>query len=148
MSKPAAALVCAALAAALSAPARAPAEVEAADLAAGRDLYLRLCSSCHGTAARGDGPVADVLATRPPDLTAISRRAGGAFPREALAELVDGRRELRAHGSREMPVWGEKIYAGPSPASPDVEKARRGAIDLLLLYLESIQAPIAPELPR
>jgi hypothetical protein len=89
-----------------------------------------------------------VLRVRPPDLRAISLRSGGTFPREELAAFIDGRGGLAAHGSREMPVWGEQLYAGPGPANPDVEKARRGAIELLLLYLESIQSTGAPEVPR
>ena len=28
-----------------------------------------------------------------------------------LAELVDGRDAVRAHGAADMPVWGERLYA-------------------------------------
>lgn len=118
--------------------------------ATGRDLYVRYCASCHGTSARGDGPVADVLSVRPADLTGLAARYGRPLPTEQLAGYVDGRADVAAHGPRQMPVWGERLYAGaqPGPASDQLESARRGSIELILLYLESIQAPVNPEVPR
>jgi mono/diheme cytochrome c family protein len=67
---------------------------------AGTTLYRRYCASCHGTAGRGDGPVAEALATRPKDLTALS------YDVPTLMRAIDGRRTIRAHGPSEMPVWG------------------------------------------
>lgn len=116
--------------------------------AAGRAAYLQYCASCHGPGARGDGPVADVLDTPPPDLTRLALRYGQPLPLERLASTIDGRDEVRAHGTRQMPVWGEKLYAGPAPPSEAREKARRGTIELILLFLQSIQAPVDPEVPR
>jgi high-affinity iron transporter len=40
-----------------------------ADAAAGAQTYERLCSSCHGTGGKGDGPAAAALATPPSDHT-------------------------------------------------------------------------------
>lgn len=116
----------------------------AQDLADGRRLYLQYCASCHGTSARGDGPAADALATRPPDLTRLAQRYGSPLPVERLAEFIDGRADVRAHGSRQMPVWGEKLYAGPRDPTLPVEKARRGTIELIVAYLASIQMPPHP----
>jgi hypothetical protein len=34
---------------------------------AARQLFLRLCVQCHGESGRGDGPLASILSSRPPD---------------------------------------------------------------------------------
>jgi mono/diheme cytochrome c family protein len=120
----------------------------AQDVTDGQRLYLQYCSSCHGASARGDGPVADVLSTRPADLTRLAQRYGSPLPVDRLAEFIDGRADVRAHGPRQMPVWGEKLYAGPRDPTLPVEKARRGTIELIVAYLQSIQAPLHPEVPR
>ena len=46
----------------------------------GPELYMAYCASCHGKDAKGDGPMAKLLKTPPPDLTAIAVRNGGMFP--------------------------------------------------------------------
>jgi mono/diheme cytochrome c family protein len=74
--------------------------------AAGGDLYLRYCASCHGTDAKGGGPVAGTLRKPPADLTTLAKRAGGRFDEAAVMATIDGRRAVGEHGSREMPVWG------------------------------------------
>jgi len=73
---------------------------------AGRDLYLRHCTSCHGEDGKGQGPVASSLRTPPADLTQIAQRAGGRFDEAAVLAAIDGKRTVAAHGPREMPVWG------------------------------------------
>lgn len=60
----------------------------------------------HGSAAKGDGPMADQLGTAPAGLTQLAKKNGGIFPINAVYEKIDGRQEVKAHGSREMPVWG------------------------------------------
>jgi len=74
--------------------------------AQGRGLYLDYCASCHGQSGRGDGRVAKYLTPKPADLTKLSEANGGRFPAERVFEIIDGRREVEVHGSREMPVWG------------------------------------------
>jgi mono/diheme cytochrome c family protein len=41
----------------------------AEQLAKGEALYSDFCSACHGPYGRGDGPISDDLAVRPPDMT-------------------------------------------------------------------------------
>lgn len=65
------------------------------------------CSSCHGEDGRGDGPKAFGLSRPPPDLTTLSARNGGLFPKERLHRIIDGREDIKVHGEREMPVWGQ-----------------------------------------
>ncbi len=108
----------------------------------GQELFLRYCASCHGPEGRGDGPVAASLATPPPDLTTLAARAGGPLDPAAVMATIDGRRDVAAHGAREMPVWGvaftsEHLIAGERQA---------GQISLLLStmlaeYVVSIQEP-------
>jgi len=77
----------------------------------GRVLYLRYCASCHGVSGTGDGPAASAFRARPTDLTGLAARAGGRFPFADVMASIDGRRFIAAHGSREMPVWGERFRA-------------------------------------
>ena len=73
----------------------------------GPAVFQAYCAVCHGKNAKGGGPAASVLKTKPPDLTRMSRRNGGIFPFELVQKIISGDgRVIRAHGSREMPVWG------------------------------------------
>ena len=74
--------------------------------------FQQYCASCHGTAGKGDGPVAGVLMRPPADLTGIASRRGGEFPSGEIARYIDGRFEVAAHGSREMPIWGTRFAEG------------------------------------
>lgn len=112
----------------------------------GRATYLRHCSACHGMEARGDGVLAPVLMTPPPDLTRIAARRDGAFPEEAIARFIDGRAFVAAHGSREMPVWG-RVFANPVAEGTDAEEVVRGQLWVLVEYLKSIQRTAATKLP-
>ena len=103
---------------------------------AGIDSFDRYCAACHGTKARGDGPVAPQLKTRPPDLTQLARRNGGAFPATQVTAYISGTgRTLPTHGPAEMPVWGPTFRA----FEKDIRAKER--IKNLVLYLASIQAP-------
>jgi len=106
----------------------------------GAPLFQRYCSSCHGVTARGDGPTAESLRTRPADLTEIAKRRGGTFPTGEIARFIDGRFTLSAHGSREMPVWGER-FGSDIPDADLGESISRGNIASLVEYLKSIQQP-------
>ena len=104
----------------------------------GEPYFARYCSACHGPQGRGDGPVAETLRTRPPDLTQIASRRGGRFPDSEIAQRVDGRFAVPAHGSREMPVWGERF--SEAVPEPDIgDEIARGKVILLVEYLKSIQ---------
>jgi mono/diheme cytochrome c family protein len=106
----------------------------------GGPIFQRYCASCHGLGGRGDGPTAGSLRTRPADLTGIAKRRGGEFPAGKIAQFIDGRFELPAHGSREMPVWGER-FGSDIPDSDLGESISRGNIASLIEYLKSIQQP-------
>jgi len=76
----------------------------AQDAARGAALFDRHCAVCHGTGLRGDGPMAEVLAVPPPDLTRIAERYDG-FPRVGIAWKIDGRDPLVSHGG-DMLLFG------------------------------------------
>jgi mono/diheme cytochrome c family protein len=121
-------LVAAALALATAANAMEPSE----------ELYLRYCGACHGPKGRGDGIAAPVMKPRPPDLTTIAQRNGGKFPMAAVIAKIDGRQTIPAHGTRDMPVWGERFEADTSePAARHAEA--RGKLLMLAEYVRSIQ---------
>lgn len=104
----------------------------------GRRLFVQYCGSCHGPEGQGNGPVAPALRTPPSDLTRIARRRGGGFPEAEIAAYIDGQRFVRAHGSREMPVWGLRFgeeFGGGAVG----EEFARGYLHVLVEYLKSIQ---------
>jgi mono/diheme cytochrome c family protein len=106
----------------------------------GAESFQQYCASCHGADGRGNGPAAAALRARPADLTRIAARRGGIFPEAEVATYIDGRFELTAHGTREMPVWGEKLG---ETIAPDVhpDEVVRGRIVTLVEYLKTIQRP-------
>jgi hypothetical protein len=100
--------------------------------------YTRYCSSCHGYDGKGKGPVANVLTTKPTDLTEIAKKAGGDFPMMKVIQSIDGSVLVRGHGETDMPVWGERFRAeSAAPSSRQAEA--RGRILLIAEYLRSIQ---------
>ncbi len=105
----------------------------------GMEMYQQLCSSCHGDSGRGDGPVSSLIKIDVPDLTRIAARDGGEFPIEDVRRTIDGRWDRRAHGARDMPVWGWQFYDS-SATNDAAERAQVDSmIDRLVNYLRSIQ---------
>ena len=72
----------------------------------GAELFREYCATCHGRDATGNGPAALALRQSPPDLTRISQRNRGSFPRERVKNYISGESDIVSHGSREMPIWG------------------------------------------
>lgn len=104
----------------------------------GEELYLRHCGACHGPAGRGDGIAAPIMTPRPTDLTTIAQRSGGEFPMAAMVAKIDGRDAMPAHGTREMPIWGERFEAeAGDPAARHAEA--RGKILLIAEHVRSLQ---------
>jgi len=104
----------------------------------GAQLYTRFCASCHGAKGYGDGPVAATFKVIVPDLTRIARRQGGAFPEEQVRKIIDGRKTMPPHGSREMPVWGFEFY-GQNADKPDPQRRTDEMVARLTEYLRSMQ---------
>ena len=107
------------------------------DVIAGHRFFVRYCASCHGNDALGDGPVAKSLATPPANLRKLGDKYGMPLPAHRIAELIDGRNTARAHGTHEMPVWGEHLY---ELGQGDMGETGIGdVIAKIIAYLNSIQ---------
>jgi mono/diheme cytochrome c family protein len=72
----------------------------------GDALYKEYCATCHGMNGKGGGPAAAALKVPVPDLTKVSARNGGQFPKIKVMRVIRGQDVVAAHGSTEMPVWG------------------------------------------
>lgn len=112
---------------------------EKTQLELGRTRFMQDCAACHGAEGRGNGPAAGALNKAPSDLTGLARRNDGEFPADYARKVVDGRDfQQLAHGSVEMPVWGDQYRRSLLALSEARISAR---IDALIAYLESIQTP-------
>jgi mono/diheme cytochrome c family protein len=109
----------------------------------GKREYDSNCIACHGKDLKG-GAYVDFLKVTPPDLTQLSKKNGGVFPLERVYTVIDGRQEVKAHGPRDMPIWGRdyQIKAGEHyvDMNYDPEAFIRGRIFALIDYLNRMQA--------
>lgn len=110
----------------------------------GKTEYMNQCASCHGTAATGEGPLRPFLVKPPSDLTMLAKRHGGAFPQQQVRETIDGRglQEPGPHGTRDMPVWGQRFRQEAQQTHAgryQPERRARQRIDALVDYLRSVQ---------
>ena len=122
----------------VSAEAAAQFDAVTLDDYSGEELFNRFCASCHGSEARGDGPVSRSLNVAVPDLTTIAARYGE-FPSMLIRDVIDGRGvDLRAHGTRTMPVWGYEFWIEEG-GDVNAQRAVRNAINKLVEYLASVQ---------
>ncbi len=110
----------------------------------GRTEFDHQCASCHGTTAKGDGPLRPFLVKPPSDLTTLAQRHGGKLPEQQLREMIDGRamNEPGPHGGREMPVWGQRFREDAQQTRLGrwkPERKVRERLDALVTYLQSMQ---------
>ena len=74
----------------------------------------------------------------------MSKKNGGVFPLERIYEVIDGRQLVKAHGARDMPIWGKdyQIKAGQhfvdTPYDPELYV--RSRVLALIDYLNKMQA--------
>jgi mono/diheme cytochrome c family protein len=101
------------------------------------------CAICHGMDAKGNGPYVSSLKVAPSDLTLIARNNAGVFPADRIIGVIDGRAQIASHGSRDMPIWGNRYAVGAAEhfaGSPyDQEAFIRGRVLILVDYLRRIQ---------
>lgn len=101
--------------------------------ATGAEMFKAYCGACHGVRGKGDGPAAAALRVTPPDLTGLSRKNGGRFPEQDVEWVLRFGAPLPAHGSSEMPVWGEAFRVIGDEASV------RYRIAALLAHMQTLQ---------
>jgi mono/diheme cytochrome c family protein len=140
--KPARIIATLAAATVLALPVLAAAQQQKIDI--GKREYDANCAVCHGAKGKGDGPYAGTLVgTRVPDLTTLAKRNGGVYPFARMYEYVDGTQMVKAHGTREMPIWGNDYrtkaaeYYMEVPYDPEVFV--RGRILALVEYMYRLQ---------
>jgi mono/diheme cytochrome c family protein len=104
----------------------------------GAMLFHEHCAGCHGADATGDGPAAPAMTTPPPNLTEITKRAGGMFPAARVVEIITYGGNIAAHGSAPMPVWGKVFSVEGGRGKVGSYYSRRAGI-ALKRYLQSIQ---------
>lgn len=108
----------------------------------GKTMFIQDCAGCHGVDAMGAGPVGQSMGLLAPDLTGLSARNGGVFPREAVMATIDGLNR-GPHFANTMPEFG----AGDMGEAVIVETpdglGTPTPVGLIALadYLESVQIP-------
>jgi mono/diheme cytochrome c family protein len=99
----------------------------------GASMYRGYCAPCHGMKGVGDGPVAASLKTRPTDLTRLTAANRGQFPAERVSMVLAFGVAVPAHGSTDMPTWGDIFRV-----MGDEAQARQ-RVSALTRHLESLQ---------
>lgn len=107
----------------------------------GRSLFLSNCAVCHGNDAKGDGPMARAMSTAPKDLTLISVRHGGKFPRARIMSTIDGYAHSKTMTGPGMPEFGALLEGDLIPYDSGDGRMTPTPRKLVALaeYLESIQ---------
>ena len=95
-------------------------------------MFSTYCAVCHGKEGKGDGPAAKALAKTPADLTKLAARNGGKFPDIKVRRYIEGLDEVAAHGSRDMPMWGDLFRS----LNRDTAQIR---VEALAQYLKAMQ---------
>lgn len=112
----------------------------------GKREFDASCAVCHGVGGKGDGPFSGVgdWKQAAADLTTLARRNNGVFPFARVYESIDGTQSVKAHGTREMPIWGAhyrakgaEYYRG-TPFDPELYA--RARIFALTEYIYRLQA--------
>jgi mono/diheme cytochrome c family protein len=102
--------------------------------------YANYCAACHGMDGTGNGPMASELKSSPTDLTTLTKKNNGYFPYIKIRRVIDGSLStgsIRAHGSGDMPVWGDVFRRQGSDVGKwnDAQAKIMNIVD----YLSSIQ---------
>jgi mono/diheme cytochrome c family protein len=103
--------------------------------ASGEEMFNTYCAVCHGKGGKGDGPAATEFKIPPANLTLLAQKHGGKYPASYVAEVIEtGPRDAKAHGSKEMPVWGALFNSIGDKAETKLR------IHNLSAYVETLQA--------
>lgn len=109
----------------------------------GKKEYELQCAICHGMDAKGNGFYTASLKVAPPDLTLLAKKNGGVFPVARIISVIDGRAQIAAHGSRDMPIWGTRYAVNAAEHFVDVpydqESFIRAQVLTLVDYLNRVQ---------
>lgn len=110
------------------------------EVVAGGELeYQNHCAICHGIDGRGRGIMSKFLTIAPPDLTQLRKKNAGLFPFWQTYRVIDGREEIKAHGTREMPIWGARFRSDARGDDVASRSQVSGRILGLVFYLQHLQ---------
>ena len=115
---------------------------EGISLDLGRRDFMNYCAACHGVDGKGDGTLGEFLTLAVPDLTKLTKLNAGKFPEERVMDVIDGRVDVKVHGLRDMPVWGDWFNREAASADTDREARElvvKDRIQSLVTFLKSIQ---------
>ena len=115
----------------------APTIVWGNDIGEGREQYLQHCAACHGIKGDGHGPLEHELTAPPADLRLLFRKYGNPLPEDQIARFMDGRADVKAHGPRDMPVWGWEMWQNPEGSGNPNQVS--DSVAHIIHYLQSIQ---------
>lgn len=101
----------------------------------GKEMYTAYCAVCHGTDGKGGGPAAGALKVPATDLSTLSKNNGGKFPAMKVDASIRGEANLPAHGSKDMPVWGQLFWNMSSGHEGEVQQRAANLTE----YIESLQ---------
>lgn len=139
-------LVCALCAMAVGMAIAADKPAKAGRIDPGKVEFKERCAVCHGTDGSGSGAYTEFLKKAPADLTTLSKKNGGVFPVDRVYAVIDGREMVKAHGERDMPIWGQRYVEETTQAAEyyvdtpyDMEMFARTRILALVDYLHRIQ---------
>lgn len=106
----------------------------------GGELFSNLCAACHGVAGKGDGPAISALSKPASDLTRLAANNDGVYSHLKVKREIYGESRLDAHGTVDMPVWGQQFMYVRSGWNAHMRKAyARDRINTLDKYIASIQ---------
>ncbi len=101
----------------------------------GEEMFNTYCAVCHGKGGKGDGPAASEFKIPPANLTLLAKTHDGKFPDSYVTQILQtGPRDAKAHGSKDMPVWGALFRS----IGDDAQAKLR--IHNLSAYVETLQA--------
>jgi mono/diheme cytochrome c family protein len=106
--------------------------------ASGQQMYASYCAVCHGVDGTGNGPAGPAKKANPTDLTTLSKQNGGKFPYEQIEAILKFGVANPAHGSAEMPIWGDLFRTLPGQDSVSNMAVDQRIINLTT-YLRQIQ---------
>jgi len=116
------------------------ASAQESEVIAGGELeYQNACATCHGVDARGNGATARYLTVKPTNLRQLRLIPGGNFPFWEVYRKIDGQSEIPGHGTRAMPIWGDRFRAQAGGDGKSAQTQAAGRILSLVFYLQNIQ---------
>jgi mono/diheme cytochrome c family protein len=110
--------------------------IKQTDPSSGQAMFASYCAACHGPEGKGDGPAASELKVPPTDLTQLTKKNGGKYPADHVRSIMDFGAKAPAHGTGDMPVWGQLFRA--LDTNDQVKAQMR--VQNIVEYIKTLQA--------